>query len=323
MTSPARPLVESALLAALGALLILVAFYVPVLGMFATLVSPLPAAFAVIRHGIRWGVLSSTVTLIVLLPFLDPITAISLWVVYGTMGVALGYSVRRNLPAEKTIGLMAGASLIGMAADLLGAYLVTGLTLRQVSDQTVKMFAEAYEINKRLMGENPALEEMMKAVTPEMLMRMLPAGFVVGSLFVAWLNYEVVRRVLPRFGYTAHALRPFSRWIMPELAGHAWILAFVALQLHPFYAERFPFLPAVVENVFFMALVTLLLDAASVLCFFLRGSGLSAGMSGFFTIIAISMAFTSPLLGLGAQIFGMIDVLFDLRKVRYPELVDR
>ncbi|MGI6663445.1 MAG: YybS family protein [Bacillota bacterium] len=322
MTSPARPLVESALLSALGALFILVAFYVPVLGVFATLVSPLPVAFAVIRHGIRWGVLSSVVTLIVLLPFLSPITAISLWVVYGTMGVALGYSVRRGLAAERTIGLMTGASLVGMAADLLGAYLVTGITLRQLSDQTIKMFTEAYELNKRLVGETPVLEEIMKTVTPEMVMRMLPAGFFMSSLFLAWLNYEVVRRVFPRFGYTVHPLRPFSRWIMPELAGHAWILGIIAFQLQPFYAERFSFLPIVVENVFLMAVMVLLIDAASALCFFFRRSGISGGMAGFFTLIALYMALTSPLIGLGAQIFGMIDVLFDLRKVRYPELSD-
>ena len=124
MTNRARPLVESALLAALGALLILIAFYVPLFGLFATVVSPLPTAFAVIRHGIRWGIMSSIVTLMVLLPFLSPVTAVTLWVVYGTMGIALGYSVRRNLPAERTIGLMTGASLVGISVDMLGAYLV-------------------------------------------------------------------------------------------------------------------------------------------------------------------------------------------------------
>lgn len=322
MTSPARPLVESALLAALGALLILIVFYVPLLGVFATLVSPLPTAFAAIRHGVRWGVLSSIVTLIVLLPLLNPIYAVTLWVLFGTMGIALGYSVRRSLSAERTIGLMAGASLVGTAVDVLGAYLVTGVTLRQLFEQTIGIFNEAYELNKRLIGDNPALEEMVKALTPEALLKVLPAGFILSGLFVAWVNYELAGRILPRFGYAVSALRPFSRWIMPEAAGHVWILGFIALQLQPFYAGRFPALLVLVENVFLLALWVLLLDAASALCFFLRRSGLSGGMAGFFTFIAVSIAFSSPLLGLGAQIFGMIDILFDLRKVRYPELGD-
>jgi uncharacterized protein YybS (DUF2232 family) len=322
LTTPARPLVESALLAALGALFILVAFYVPLLGMFATLISPLPTAFVVIRHGVRWGVLSSFVTLAVLFPFLSPITAITLMTVYGTMGVALGYSVRRSLPAERTIGLMTGASMVGVAVDMLGAYLVTGLTLPQLAEQTAKVFNEVFEMSQRIMGGNPALEGMMQTVTPEMIMRTLPAGFLLGSLFLAWVNYEVVRRVLPRFGYTVEPLRPFSRWIMPEATGHVWLLAFVGLQLSPFYAEKLPFLAVVVDNVLPMAMLVLLLDAASALCFFLLRSGFAGGVAGLFTSMAVFMALSSPLLGFGAQLFGMIDVLFDLRRVRYPELSD-
>ncbi len=320
MSNPARPLVESALLAALGALFILIAFYVPLLGLFATLVSPLPTAFTVIRHGLRWGVLSSVVTLAILLPFLSPVMAITLWVVYGTMGVALGYSVRRGLPPERTIGLMTGASLVGLAVDFLGAYLVTGVTLRQLAEQTVKMFNETYEIQKRLLGENPVLEEMMKTATPEMLTRMLPAGLLLSSLVLAWVNFELVRRVLPRFGYTIEPLRPFSRWIMPEATAHVWLLSSILLQFQSLYAERFPFLPGLLENVFLMAVLVLLLNAASALCFHIRRLGIPGGMAGFFTVLAVTMVLSSPLLGLGAQFFGMIDILFDLRRVRYPEL---
>jgi uncharacterized protein YybS (DUF2232 family) len=320
LTNPARPLVESALLAALGALFILIAFYVPLLGVFATLISPLPTAFAVIRHGLRWGVLSSVVTLAILLPFLSPVTAVTLWVVYGTMGVALGYSVRRGLPAERTIGLMTGASLVGLAVDFLGAYLVTGITLRKLAGETVRMFNEAYEIQKGIVGPNPVLEEMMKGITPEMITRMLPAGLLLSSLVLAWVNYELVRRVLPRFGYTMEPLRPFSRWIMPEATAHVWLLSSILLQFQSLYADRFPFLPALIENVFLMAALVLLLDAASALCFHIRRLGLSGGMAGLFTVLAVMMTLSSPLLGLVAQFFGMIDILFDLRRVRYPEL---
>lgn len=320
MTSPARPLVESALLAALGALFILVTFYIPVLGTFATLVSPLPIAFAVIRHGPRWGVLSSIATLLVLLPILNPVYAVAFWVVFGTMGLALGYSVRRNFPAERTIGLMMGASIVGMAADLLATYIATGLTLRDLVEESIKAFTGAYEMSAKILGENPMLEEAIKAMTPDFVMKVAPGSFFVSALFLAWLNYEVARRILPRFGYSAGPLRPFSRWIMPVITGHLWILAYMGLYLQPAYADKLPFLAVMAQNVFLAAGMILLLDAASVLCFFLMRAGFTAGMAGVFTALAVSMAYTNPLFLWLAQIFGMIDVLFDLRKVRYPEI---
>lgn len=322
MNRPARPLVESALLAALGAVFIFISFYVPFAGILATVVSPLPAAFVVIRHGIRWGLLSSVVTLLVLLPLVSPLTAIGLWAVYGAMGVALGHSVRKHLSPERTIALMAGASMIGTVANFVGAFFATGLTLTKLADQTVQAFEFALKTNQKLLGPNPMLDQMAKSFTREFFLRALPSSFVLASLLTAWINFEIIRRILPRFGYSMESLRPFSQWIMPEVLGHAWVLSALAYWLQRSYAEKFPVALLIVENVFGAASMFMVLDVVAVLSFYVLRTGLPRVISGLIVFMALSMIFGSPVLALYADIFGMIDVLFDLRKLRYPELRD-
>lgn len=320
MNRPARSLVESALLAALGAVLVLVSFYIPLLGIFAGVVSPLPIAFVVIRHGIRWGFLSSIVTLTVLFPFVSPFTAIGLWALYGAMGVALGYSVRKHLQPERTVALMAGATMVGLLVDFAGAYLATGLTLRKYADQMVKAFELAKAANEKILGPNPVFDEMAKNLTAEFLLTMLPSLLILTSFTAAWLNFEIIRRILPKFGYSMGALRPFARWIMPEALGHAWILSFIALTLQEFYMAKFPAGLTVAQNVYAAASLVLTVDALACLSFYLQNSGMPKAVSGLFVFMAVSVLLSSPGLGVAAEVFGMIDVLFDVRHVRYPEL---
>jgi len=57
-----RALVESALLAVIGMILVLIGEYLPFIGMIALFLWPLPSALVVLRHGMRWGVMASVLT---------------------------------------------------------------------------------------------------------------------------------------------------------------------------------------------------------------------------------------------------------------------
>jgi uncharacterized protein YybS (DUF2232 family) len=53
---------------------------------------------------------------------------------------------------------------------------------------------------------------------------LLPAMLVFGAAFAAWLNYEVARRVLGRFGYRLLALPPAGAWRLH--AATPWVIPF-------------------------------------------------------------------------------------------------
>jgi len=308
----ARPLVESALLAALGSVLILVGYYAPVIGPLAVFLWPLPSAVALLRHGLRWGVMCSVVTGISLLLFIDLITAVGLWIIFAVTGVSFGYAIRTRYSPATTIAFTSVAFLIGTLAALLSAYFVTGFTPEKLIDQYIESMKLAADMNRKITGPNPLLEQFgnidqMKPV----LLRMFPAILLFSALFQSYLNYEVSRRVLSRLGYSLESLPPFSRWIFPEYIAHAGILSYLLMLLEQYH--KVSVLARIGENVFVFCSLFFLIDAFAVIAFYLLRLRVPRAL----IFVACLFLFANPVFNTLLTFFGIIDILLDFRRIRY------
>ena len=107
---------ESALLAVIGLVLVLLGQYVPFLGIAASLLWPLPSALVVLRHGMRWGVMASVLTVVCLSMFMNWITALSLWVLFALQDWFSATPCSRVFPA-KIIVAQASLSSWGFSAN--------------------------------------------------------------------------------------------------------------------------------------------------------------------------------------------------------------
>jgi hypothetical protein len=122
VTGRAGPLVESAFLAAVLAVLALMARFQPVPGVSAVIgwVEPLPVVLAFVRHGRRWGVLTATVAGLFLLLALGPLSGALLAIRVGAVGLVLGWAERRRLGLAAavlaTFGAMLSYSALAIAA---------------------------------------------------------------------------------------------------------------------------------------------------------------------------------------------------------------
>lgn len=315
-TRTTRPLVESALLAALGAVMMLIAWYVPVVGVAIGLVSPLPVAVAVIRHGTRWGIMSSVVTMLVMAPIVGIATALALWAINGAMGVSFGFAVRRNYRPTMVLATAAVGSLTSVVVQYASAYLILGLSLTKQFTEIVTIWTQSLEATQKLLGPNPAYDQFMKIMpTVEMMLAMAPALLFLVAFMLAYTNFEIFRRILPRLGYRLEPLPPFSRWIFPEFIAHAGIFSFLIPMLQGYI--NVPWLSRVAQNVFIVASLLFVVESFSAMMFYLLRSGISRGLAGFFAFMAISMLFGAGPLGPLATLFGMIDILFDFRHLRF------
>ena len=54
--------------------------------------------------------------------------------------------------------------------------------------------------------------------------------------------------------------------------------------------------------------------------FYMLRSGMSRGIAGFFAFMALSLLFQPGPLPLVVILFGMIDILFDFRRIRFTPL---
>lgn len=319
VTRGTRPLVESALLAALGAVLMLLGWYVPVIGTVASMVSPLPAAMAVIRHGARWGVMSSLVTMFVIAPLVGIPNAVALWAINGAMGISFGVAVRRNLRPTMVLTVAAIGSVVALVIEYAAAYLLMGLTLTKQFAEVITILRESLEQAQKLLGANPAVDELLKNLpTVDLMIMLVPALLILTAFMLAYLNFEIFRRILPRLGYTLNPLPPFSRWIFPEVIAQAGLIAFLANMFRA--SLNVQAVQVIAQNVFIVASMVFMVDALSALVFYLLRSGMSRGMAAFFAIMAISLMMQPGPLSLVATIFGMIDILFDFRRIRSESL---
>lgn len=307
-----RSLVESALLAALGSVLVLFGYYVPLLGPIAVFLWPLPSALAVLRHGTRWGFLSSIVTGLSLLLFMDWLTALSLWVLFALTGVTFGYAVSKDYSPVVVIMITSLAFLIGLLMSFLSLYLVAGFTPAKLLDDYIKAMESATKVNEKLFGQNPILEQFRNLdQVKEQLLRIMPGAILLSALFQSYMNFEVARRVLGKLGYQLEPLEPFSRWIFPEYVAHGAIASYLLIVLEPYH--KLAVLTQVGENALIVLSLILFAQAASAISYFL----LRARVPKIFIGFAIFYLFLTPGLNTLATLFGIVDILFDFRHLRY------
>ena len=95
------PVAEGGLLAALTVILALAAVYLPVIGIAAALLWPIPIIVLVVRHGVRQGMMAAVVAGIIMALFIDPVTALQMVISFMPTGIVLGWGFRRSWSAVK------------------------------------------------------------------------------------------------------------------------------------------------------------------------------------------------------------------------------
>ncbi len=239
---PTRGLTEGAILAALTAIVAAAGLIAPVV---AVLLAPLPIMLLVIRWGLRTAVLASVVAAALLLQFFGPVIAAPIVAAFVSLGLALGWGVRRGLAAHLTI-------LVGAAA-FLGATLATFAVFTaalhqdlvgQIIEAQVRASQTMTPLLQRL-GASPQQIETMRAMwetvcaehscvpalMPPLVRMVLPPALALSALFWAYLCYTVARAVLRRVGHELPGVPPILAWRLHPLPASVLLGSAVGLNL--------------------------------------------------------------------------------------------
>src|SRR5205809_7034389 len=107
-----RGLTEGAILAALVAVLALAANYVPLVGLAANCLCPIPLAVLMIRHGLRVAALATVVAIAIGSAVSGPVTGVLILLGFAPVGLAIGFGLRRQW-STSTVILVTGAAVLG------------------------------------------------------------------------------------------------------------------------------------------------------------------------------------------------------------------
>lgn len=303
-------LTEGAILAALAAVFAVATRYLPIVGIATALLCPLPLAVLVIRHGFRVAAIAAVVATLVAAMLAGPIVGLAILIGFGPMGLVLGIGARRGWPAARTVlvgGLVSFASTVLNYLGLLGGARISLAEMQQTMERSMEMSAGLYARLGMSQAQIDAAAAQLGAVA-RLLPYMLPAMLVFGAVFAAWMNYEVGRRVLDRFGYRWPPLPPVRTWRVPAPAIWTLPIGFLLLAYggqpgaHPWLQSIGMSLTLTAQMVFsFQGLVVGWVVLGNY------------GFGRFAQVVAVIMVFTIPVLGIVVLALGLLDSALMIR----------
>ncbi len=307
-----RPLIEGALLAAMAVALILIGFYVPILGAVIIFLWPVPIIIIQMRHGLRIGIMTVVVAGLLLMTFVGPLQALTILLTTGTIGLAFGYGFGRRWPSGRVMVLGAVAVLVSLAASFVLSLVVLDINIITDTVETMRRSMEMSVGFYRSIGvEGEALERMEGAVDQmtQVLSLLLPAGFLLGAVFNAFINYQVSRLVLIRLGYDIPQLPPFVEWRLPTPTVGGLIVVYIFWFL--FQRTGLGLYEKLAINLFYLFGTLFLVQGLALGYYLLTRWGVAKPLKVALVIWALMVPFVTQII----TWVGLFDIVLDFRSM--------
>lgn len=307
-------LTEGAILAALVALFAVAGQYVPPLILASTFLCPLPLAVLVIRHGIRVAGIAGIASALVAASLAGPLVGVLILIAYAPMGIALGTGARRGWPATRVVVVGALVASVSIAANFFGLAGLGNLSTAELLATLERSTMMSVALGARLGIPQAQLDLSVKQMRgfATALPYLMPVMLVSAAASASWLNYEVGRRVLTRFGYHLNPLPPAGTWGFPGAV--VWLIPLGFLVA---FVGELPRVPAA------LGFVGGSLQAGGVFAFLLQGLVASWVILGNYDLtrlergIAFAMAFSLasqiPLINGILVVVGALDMTLHVR----------
>ena len=225
-----KEIVEGALLAALVTVIIIIGFFLPLLGNILLILSPLPIIVAVTRWNSRLGIIISLVSAFILFILINP--GLFLFTVFytGLLGVSFGAAFDEGFKPKIIIGIgtIAAASSFLLTFFVVQYVLHTDITA-QLTEQ-INLVAQNYQ----QLGFSA---EMTKQVSEELIRTLkttFPTLMLCSGLLIAILNYYFSINVLSKLDFNYPYQLKVEKFRLSKLFILVYLLALL-FNTNPFF----------------------------------------------------------------------------------------
>lgn len=308
-----RSLVEAAFLAALTVVFCLATIYLPVMGLFTSFFWPVPIVLLGVRHDLRLSVLATVVAGIIVAILAGPLTAISMFLGLGVLGLVLGTAMQRRAAPLRVIGIGAIALLVSMILLFALSLFVMGINPMESYFSLYQDSMESTMNLYRRMGiSGDALKQMETMMTQSMTMMryLLPMAMVAGSVVLALLNFLLSRSILARLGVTYPGFPPFANWTWPKSTALGYLAGAVFLVAGNYTGQEV--LKHIGLNVQAIFHLVLLVQGLAVAWHFMENYSVPKALR----VLVATLTFFTPLFGQALFFVGLFDLFFDFRRLR-------
>jgi len=307
-----RSLVEGAMLSAITIIISLIALYVPFLGVFASLIWPVPIIILGLRHGMRTSILSTAVAGIAVAMLQGPLQSFNVVLGFGLLGVVMGWALRKKFTPYKVLFISSAAALVAEVALILTTIYIMGFNPMKMELSAMKdsiaMVGDMY----KNMGVSP---ESVKQIVDsygkifDLLTLAIPAMLVMSSVVSAFLNYQVTKLILSRLGQKLEDFTPFWLWKLPDYTVFFFLLGVLMNLLESYFPTGIlKFIGTNLQMIFGFAFI---IEGFSLVAYYMGRFNLTKILR----VLVVLLIFFNPLVSQIVLLAGLFDILFNFRHI--------
>ena len=300
---------EGAILSAITALLGIISYYIPFLTLL-VFIWPIPIIILGKRHGLGVSILATISAGILLSLFTPLLYSVPIILMYGSLGIVLGYGYYKKLGPFKTIIGGYLVSLISTIVLLQFYSMFTGISIMTEISQTLRLtLEEAGNLYKSMGMDMTILDDASKQMEDviNQMAQLFPATLLLIPIIVTMVNMVVSGKILKRLGHEIIEVPPFRKWKLPNHASIGLFLIITIAILGQYF--KIPSFDIVYRNLVYLTLILFTVQGLS----FVNQYFYAKGASRVITIISFVMVFIIPLVHTLVQLIGIVDVMFNLR----------
>jgi uncharacterized protein YybS (DUF2232 family) len=302
-------LTEGAILAAITALLGVISYYIPFLTLL-VFIWPIPIIILGKRHGLSTSIMATIAAGVLASLFTPIIYSIPIVIMYGLLGIALGFAYHKNISFIKTILIGYITALLSIIILLEVYTIITGISIITELNQMMRLTMDEVNILYQSMGIDPntmndVVKQMDEVITS--MTQLFPATLLMIPMVVTLINMIVSEKILKRLGYDVIKVPPFRKWRLPNHASFGlFSILLVAIIGQYFNLSNFDM---VYQNLLYLILIMFLVQGLSFVAHFFYAKNISKGVR----IVGFIMILVLPIMQSLIQIIGLIDVVFNVR----------
>ncbi|MDI3481054.1 MAG: hypothetical protein PWQ97_709 [Tepidanaerobacteraceae bacterium] len=307
-----RSTVEGAMLSAITIIISLIALYVPVLGVFASLIWPVPIIILGIRHGARTSILATAVAGIAVAMLQGPAQSFNVVLGFGLLGVVMGWAIRKKFSPYKVLMIGSAASLVSEVVLIAATIYLMGFNPMKAELSAMKESITMVGNMYKNMGASPEMvKEMVEGYGKilDFFTLAIPALLVLSSVVSAFLNYQMTKLILSRLGQKLEDFTPFWLWRLPEYTVFLFLLGVLFNMLEYYWPVGV--LKSIGTNLQLIFGFAFILEGLSLVAYYMG----RFNVSKILRVLLVLLIFFNPFVTQLVMWAGMFDILFNFRHI--------
>lgn len=303
-----KALVEASMISALTVVISLVLIFTT-LDVLASVIIPIPLTIIYIRRNLKYSIGTLLISTILVGIFSNPFQAFASTLIFGAVGICLGYFITKKYSAYKIIGIM---GLLIALSLFIYLYIYSTLIYNGGINGMVERMANMTKGLDLSNTKNLAMiEQIKKFWTKDTLLKILPSSLIVGGYIFAYMNYMITKSVLKRLNYEMSEMIQFTKIFIPSIVGASIFIIYLFGVILTMKKVSIGGYLTMSSQIVLQCIFTL--QGICVFSYFLLNKyKISKGIIAI--IIIVSMVYQ---LSLSFAIIGLIDLILDFRKI-YP-----